>query len=180
MQGLVEFEAAAGGSSCPRWGTHLVHVEGAEHLLDVLVGLWIQPSKPKELLKLMLCQLARGTLLHELLVPVVDLHGLQIIHRGAAVVPHADRAWEGCSGSAPLPPAAPAALPACSWPRSTLAAAQVRALTSHQPISNVNLLRGRLTNSSVYSSTNRALRLQKAVQDKPGDCYFGSQSREGE
>lgn len=60
----------------PCWKTHLVHIKRAEHLLDVLVGLWIQPSKPKELLKFMLRQLSRRTLCHEFLVPVVDLDSL--------------------------------------------------------------------------------------------------------
>lgn len=60
----------------PCWRTHLVHIECAEHLLNVLIGLWIQPSKPKELLKFVLCQLSRRTLCHEFLVPVVYLNSL--------------------------------------------------------------------------------------------------------
>lgn len=72
----------------PCWRTHLVHIKRAEHLLNVLIGLWIQPSKPKELLKFMLRQLSRRTLCHEFLVPVVDLDSLQIIYCGAAVVSH--------------------------------------------------------------------------------------------
>lgn len=32
--------------------THLVHIEGAKHLFNVSVGLWIETSEPEELLEL--------------------------------------------------------------------------------------------------------------------------------
>lgn len=106
------------GNSLQR--THLVHIKRAEHLLNVLIGLWIQPSKSKELLKFMLCQLSRRTLRHEFLVPVVDLDSLQIIHGGAAVVSHMYLWSEGwCDRNDPLPPVALTALPVCSCPCST-------------------------------------------------------------
>lgn len=68
--------------------SHLVHVKGAEHLLDVGVGLRIQAPQAKELLKLMQGELTRRTLGHELLVPEVHLHSLQVVHGASRRVAH--------------------------------------------------------------------------------------------
>lgn len=68
--------------------SHLVHVKGAEHLLDVGVGLGVQPSQAEELLELVQGELTRWTLSHELLVPEVHLHGLQVVHGAPRRVAH--------------------------------------------------------------------------------------------
>lgn len=68
--------------------SHLVHVKGSEHLLDVGVGLGIQASQAEELLELVQGELTRRTLSHELLVPEVHLHSLQVVHGASRRVPH--------------------------------------------------------------------------------------------
>lgn len=60
--------------------SHLVHVKRAEHLLYVGVGLVVQASQPEELLELVQGELTRRALGHELLVPEVHLHRLQVVH----------------------------------------------------------------------------------------------------
>lgn len=60
--------------------SHLVHVKRAEHLLYVSVGPGVQASQPEELLELVQGELTRRALGHELLVPEVHLHRLQVVH----------------------------------------------------------------------------------------------------
>lgn len=77
---------------------YLIKVKRLKHLLNVFVRCRTQVFQAKKLFELVEGELARRTLCHELLVPLVALGGAQLLHGFPVHVPHLHtKRWSLCS-----------------------------------------------------------------------------------